>query len=268
MNFLVPQILAAEKHFIIAYKPPKMHSVPIKKSLKGEYGPARVLDEDSGKTLLDFCGEEFPETTNLPGRKEGEGGLLHRLDYETHGLMLAARTLTGMKSLLEQQQGGNIIKEYSAISFPVKSIPSGFPAEKPMYQFTEGMFPVKISSAFRPFGKGRKAIRPVPVNDTGKHKNKEIVFDGTKPYVTEILEIGFEPGINYIRIKIYKGFRHQIRCHLAWLGMPILNDGLYGGESFGKTMLALRSTSISFNDPVSGKNRRYSINPIDLNDLL
>ena len=268
MNFLIPQIFAEDKHFIIAYKPPKMHSVPLKKFPEGESGPTQIPEKDSGKTMLDYCVEQFPEILDLPGRNKGEGGLLHRLDYETHGLMLAARTLTGMKSLMEQQQNRGIIKEYSAISSPAKSVLNGFPAEKPQFQFDEGLYPVKISSAFRPFGKGRKAIRPVPVNYAGKYRNKEIVFDGCEPYVTEITDIGSEPGINYLRIRIYKGFRHQIRCHLAWFGIPILNDGLYGGEPFGKNILALRSISISFNDPISGKNRSFSINPVNLDDLL
>ena len=66
---------------------------------------------------------------------------------------------------------------------------------------------------------------------------------------------------------IVKGFRHQIRSHLTWLGMSILNDDLYGGERRGKGFLALRASSITFNDPSSGEELSYSIPPLELEEV-
>ena len=222
VDILIPQVLAAEKDFLVIYKPPGMHSAPLAKS--------------SGDNLVNWCGNSFPEIMSLPGRQAGEGGLLHRLDFETQGLMLFARTRLGMEALLEQQEDGKIVKEYSAlVTESGKDLP-GYPLEKP------GLTVIK--SAFRPYGPGRKATRPVPGED----------------YITEILESSScAAGLVSLRVRILKGFRHQIRCHLAWLGRPILNDSLYGGLSYGKGLLGLRAFSLRFSDPSSGIERNYSI---------
>jgi 23S rRNA pseudouridine1911/1915/1917 synthase len=71
----------------------------------------------------------------------------------------------------------------------------------------------------------------------------------------------------HFKLRIWKGFRHQIRAHLAWFGMPILNDKLYGGVSFGNGLLALRAYSISFTDPSSGEELSYSISANFLPDF-
>ncbi|MDR0475528.1 MAG: RNA pseudouridine synthase [Treponema sp.] len=224
----VPRILVEEKDYLVVYKPPRMHSAPLARS--------------HGENLLEWCAAGFPEISRLPGRQKGEGGLLHRLDYETHGLMLLARTMRGMEALLEQQKAGKISKEYNAIAAADKVRLPGFP-QAPMPR-------TEVVSAFRPYGRGRRVVRPV-LSGSGK------------PYVTEILENNPGPdGTRLFRLRIVNGFRHQIRCHLAWLGFPILNDELYGmgGDGF----LALRATAISFNDP-AGVRLRYAIPPIHSN---
>ena len=222
------------------YKPPGMHSAPL----------ARSAGEE---TILDWCLTKFPEVALLPGRKPGEGGLLHRLDYETQGLMLIARNSKGMEALLMQQKEGKILKEYSALAAKGENALPGFPKEIPAWPFKgKDGAPLKIESAFRPYGPGRKAVRPV-------------LPDGEKKlYSTEILESSPAteadlPHCFSLKLRIRKGFRHQIRCHLAWLGLPILNDSLYGGCSIGNGLLALRATSIKFTDPSSGEQREYSI---------
>ena len=242
----IPQLLAAEKDFLLVYKPPRMHSAP-------------QAHSSGGETILEWCVKQFPEVALLPGRKAGEGGLLHRLDYETHGLMLIARSMTGMEALLEQQREGRILKEYSVLTVENKIALPGFPKEKPCFVFGNSPLPdcqdgmlQKIESAFKPYGPGRKAVRPVPPGGNGKLYSTEILE--SRP----VLDAGI-PNYFSLKLRICKGFRHQIRCHLAWMGMPILNDGLYGGLSFGNGLLALRATSIAFNDPSSGEERSYSI---------
>jgi 23S rRNA pseudouridine1911/1915/1917 synthase len=98
-----------------------------------------------------------------------------------------------------------------------------------------------------------------------------------KPYITRVLENklittfgSMEAGpVNCLslRLRISKGFRHQIRCHLAWLGRPILNDALYGGMAFGNGCLALRACSLAFADPATGEERCYSISGLAIDDF-
>jgi 23S rRNA pseudouridine1911/1915/1917 synthase len=248
-DFLKPEILADEKDFLLVYKPPRMHSAP----------QARA----AGETILAWCAIEFPEILKLPGRRAGEGGLLHRLDYETHGLMLVARNLPAMEVLLEQQGEEKILKEYSAVSLENGKALPGFPGEKPELPLLvfkaekDKAKPVQIKSAFRPYGPGRKSVRPVLLTQAGTGRQ----------YTTEILETGLNgPGLLASRLRIRKGFRHQIRSHLAWLGLPILNDSLYGGSDYGKGFLALRAFSVSFINPLSRKTMRFSIPPIGPDD--
>ena len=268
-DILIPGLLAVEENFLVAYKPPRMHSAP------------RSLS--SGDNLLEFCAGYFPEIMDLQGRMPGDGGLLHRLDFETHGLLLVARTTPGMEALLRLQDEGKIVKEYSAIAMKTVSAQQGFPPEGPKIPAllpsgylsgdadklkVAGQF--IIESAFRPYGKGRKAVRPVALGDgngifPGKaRKTHDIARDRGRPYLTEILRMG-NPELHLcpISLRIYRGFRHQIRSHLAWMKMPILNDNLYGGNPYGKGLLALRACSIAFNDPFTGRNRLFSIDSLE-----
>ena len=253
-KFDEPQIIAEKKDFIITHKPPGMHSAPLTKSR-----------EDN--ILLKWCIEKFPEIADLPGRKAGEGGLLHRLDFETQGLVLVARSLQGMESLLAQQREGKIIKEYSALVSQSHHLLPGFPLVRPelppsvLSGKDDVGEPFWIQSAFRPYGPGRKAVRPV-LFETLPGENK------LKRYTTEILNFQHLPhGVISLRLRISRGFRHQIRCHLAWLGLPILNDAVYGGSVYGNGLLGLRATSLIFNDPSTGQERSYSIPPINLEEV-
>jgi len=243
-----PEILLAENDFFLAYKPPKMHSAP-------QRGAGSL------RTFFDFCAEQFPETAEIPGRKTGEGGLLHRLDFDTNGILLFARTRAGMEFFLDQQKNGKIKKGYSALVLKSETTLPGFP--KQQHQLVEDVEtqslpsfekPFPLQSAFKAYGPGRKAVRPIS--------------DGVQ-YVTEFCGSRrlTDSGISALHLEITRGFRHQIRCHLAWLGMPILNDNLYGGSAFGSGFLALRANSLSFPDITSGRLRSFEIHPLKLENL-
>ena len=90
-------------------------------------------------------------------------------------------------------------------------------------------------------------------------------MDRGYPYKTNILEASSSGKTRCFRIRIVRGFRHQIRCHLSWLGYPILNDGLYGGlpEVDGTDQaLALKAQGLFLRDPFSGEDRQYQLPPI------
>lgn len=256
-NIFVPRVLVAEKHFLLVYKPPRMHSAP--------------LSESKGANILDYCVKNHPEVLSFPGRKSGEGGLLHRLDYETQGLMLIARTKPGMESLLQQQNDGEIKKEYSALTAASKNILPGFPVQKPPVplNFFDGkdefFEPFRLTCAFRPYGQGGKTVRPVfPESGQGENPEKKCM----KQYFTEILGRRFLSfGFTSFRLRIVSGFRHQIRSQMAWLGMPILNDKQYGAVSYGMGLLGLRACSLAFYDPASGEELCYSIPAFELDEV-
>ncbi|MDR2068406.1 MAG: RNA pseudouridine synthase [Spirochaetaceae bacterium] len=265
-------VLDETSDYAVVYKPPRMHGAPLR---NGESG-----------TLLNWYALLFPPVLTILGRRPQEGGLLHRLDYATHGLVLFAKTQSAMDILQTQQEGGLFVKEYGALSMGNTAglKLSGFPPIDTVNPADNA-----IESAFRAYGQGRKAVRPVifPGNREKPGKKKNIALDRGYPYKTEIPErIALEGGL-YFSLRIVRGFRHQIRCHLSWIGCPIVNDRLYGGVSMewpagvpageesppgdpalGGGDLALRAQGLFFYDPASREPRSYTIPSIKDTPLL
>jgi 23S rRNA pseudouridine1911/1915/1917 synthase len=240
----LPVIRHETEDFAVVFKPPRMHCAPLRQNGKG----------NNGETLLDWYAKTFPPVTELSGRKEGEGGLLHRLDYETQGLVLFAKNRPALENLLIQQKQGKFIKEYSAICQKREPQPDTAQFE------VSAVPPLIIQSYFRPYGPGRKQVRPVTEE---KLKGKEIAKDGDAYYKTEVIGIERKQTDNmeelyFFTLRLMRGFRHQIRCHLAWIGFPVLNDPLYGkGEVNG--FLALRATGLFFDDPKNNEPVQFRI---------
>ncbi|MDR2575947.1 MAG: RNA pseudouridine synthase [Treponema sp.] len=239
----LPVICHETEDFAVVFKPPRMHCAPLK--------------EDGNETLLDWYAKIFPPIMELSGRKENEGGLLHRLDFETQGLVLFAKNQQTLENLLNQQKQGKLIKEYSAICQKREQKPDGFEVF-PGLQI--GELPLVIESYFRPYGPGRKQVRPVTKE---KLKGKEVAKDGNTFYKTEIINIEKKQTESkeeqyHFTVRLKRGFRHQIRCHLAWAGFPVLNDPLYGKEEVNG-FLALRATGLFFDDPKSGEPFQFRI---------
>jgi 23S rRNA pseudouridine1911/1915/1917 synthase len=195
----------------------------------------------------------------LSGRKEGEGGLLHRLDFDTQGLVLFAKNQPALENMLNQQKQGKFIKEYSAICHRGDPQPGAASFEAS---------PFVIESYFRPYGQGRKQVRPVTKENI---KGKETAKDGNGYYKTEVTgvereQIDSREEIFHFTARIRRGFRHQIRCHLAWIGFPVLYDHLYGGEG-GDGFLALRATGLFFDDPKSGEPVHFCVEPLTMSNI-
>jgi 23S rRNA pseudouridine1911/1915/1917 synthase len=239
-----PAVIYESASYAAVYKPPCMHTVPLSGDPAAPEG-----------TLLDWFAAMRPQALSPRGRHPWEGGVLHRLDYETRGITLIATTQSAFDDLSRQQERGLFAKTYAAVSEGRAGfLPMGFP---PCPRAGSSP-PLIIESAFRPFGPGRKAVRPA-LPPYPKHK--DIAFDRGGYYKTEVTEVREEPissknddrSIQKIQktftIRIMRGFRHHIRCHLAWIGFPILNDVLYGGFPRPFPGIALTATDLSFNDP-------------------
>jgi len=278
-----PYVLTENDNFAVVFKPHKMHTSfvsSVRKNVKLEnHTEIKNISENisnNGNMTL----HEWYAASNLH-----VFDVMHRLDYETHGLVLFAKNETSYNFFIAAQDRGEFIKEYSAVCcmdhnlahnnfsnnnssinsrdfHDVTVTAAGFP-ESPAFNF-ESLHkkPFFIESFFRPYGQGRKLVRPV-IDDSKKHK--EIAKDKGGFYKTEISNI----NDNIFTVRIKRGFRHQIRCHLCWIGYPIVNDPLYSsGYSHNKTeshsdFLALRSHALFFPDPNSGKQCEFRISPLN-----
>jgi len=208
-NCLLPRIIDENEDYAVVYKPPEMHCAPLKTSETG--------------TLVNWFSDICQ--AHVKGRKLIEGGLLHRLDYSTCGLVLFAKNQAAFDYFQNEQKEGRIIKEYQALCNKTAIPLPGFP----VCNFND--IPEFIESNFRSYGRGRKAVRPVLET---KHRFYKIASDNEEYYKTEICSCkeitsqnNNETAIFLFNLHIKRGFRHQIRCHMSWIGFPILNDLLY-----------------------------------------
>jgi 23S rRNA pseudouridine1911/1915/1917 synthase len=193
----------------------------------------------------------------ISGRKDGEGGLLHRLDYETQGLVLFAKNQQSFNHLLEQQEEGNFIKEYNAIC-QIATAPN-LSFQPPPFTISSVQDGCVIESSFRPFGPGRKQVRPIIRAMGDKAARGLVTRDQGTLYHTEIAGCSQTSPDRYtFTVRLRRGFRHQVRCHLAWIGCPVLNDPLYGTVTNGG-FLALQASGLIFTDPQNGQAREYRI---------
>jgi len=235
-----PLIIAETPQYIIVEKPHGVPTVPLK---KGSEIP----------TLLDIAGTQYPEILG----DTHEGFTLHRLDTATRGLVLFARTAESYAVFQDLQKRGGILKEYLAICSTESegSVTDGYPpvSHRPVPQQWD-----VITSRFRPWGRGRKAVRPV----TSQSPASASLKAGRSDYRTEVfIHSEGEARVN-CEVKIVNGFRHQIRSHLAWLGYPIIGDELYGGRE--SDVLHLYACGLAFFDRYMNRNVHYTLEIKDL----
>jgi len=146
--------------------------------------------------------------------------VVHRLDRETSGVLVFAKTYKVKENL--KQQWGSVKKKYLAVVHGILTEKSGtitsYLAENDDYE---------VSSVKDP-GKGKLA------------KTKFRVLKESKRF-------------SLLEIELLTGKKNQIRVHLSEKGHPIVNDDKYGNQDKIEGRLALHSNSLTFNHPQTGK---------------
>lgn len=208
------------------YKEKGLATVPLKSNSEGD-------------SLLLRVSKEYPEVLSVAGPNPWEGGIIHRLDTPTSGIVLCARNQETYDSLLSLQKDDMIEKRYIAETSEEKPLLDGF--EPFPYTWTNDT--LLVSSYFRSYGKKGASVRPVLASK--RH------IAGSM-YTTEVRRTDRD---NVFECIITRGFRHQIRSHLAWSGYPIIGDSRYGGEE-GEQLL-LEAYSVMF--PFKGKTIEISL---------
>ena len=226
-----------------------------------------------GSSLADWVFQRFPAAAKVLGRCRGEGGLIHRLDRGTEGLVLFALTDEFFNHITQQAAAGLFLKSYLALTEPGCG---GLDGSKPLLASPFGvqedhwmdalrrqdldrlgrlLSGTKIESRFRPYGPGSKRVACLLSSYPGTMKawTKDL-------YSTQITAA--YPGETGLLVdaRLTRGFRHQVRAHLAWLGLSLQGDTLYGeGEDrddipANRAGLRLLAYALSFTDPDSGTN--------------
>jgi 23S rRNA pseudouridine1911/1915/1917 synthase len=228
----IPLVLVHEdKHLIVVDKPAGLVVHP------GAGNPDQTLQ--NALLALD------PALAALP-----RAGIVHRLDKDTSGLLVVARTLPAHTALVRMLGEREVHREYEAICRGVMT--AGGTVDAPI--------------ARHPTDRVRMAVR-----------------DGGRESVTHYRVIRRYEGYTHVRVQLETGRTHQIRVHLAHAGYPIVGDRVYGGrltlpkgasEALRQALRdfprqALHAARLQFDHPVTGKPIEcLSSLPADMRTLL
>jgi 23S rRNA pseudouridine1911/1915/1917 synthase len=145
---------------------------------------------------------------------------VHRLDRDTSGLVITARSAFAHQHLDRQIRRGEMIREYVAI--------------------VEGNV------------EGGGGVIEAPIGPHPRKPNLRTVDPAGQPAITRYEVMELLEGASLLRVSLETGRTHQIRVHLAQVGHPVLNDRVYGGTSAPDlTRFALHSSRCRFLHPTT-----------------
>lgn len=183
-------IVFEDEHLLVVNKPAGMVVHPAYQNWTG--------------TLVNALTYHFQNLPQMPGN-DGRPGLVHRIDKDTSGLLVIAKSEKAMTSLAKQFFDHSIERTYQAI---VWGIPE--PAE--------GTINVNVGRSL----KDRRVTTAFPDGDFGR---------------TAITHFKLLKDLRYVSLiecRLETGRTHQIRAHMKYLGHPIFNDEMYGGDKIVK----------------------------------
>ena len=197
----------------------------------------------------------FPQLDAVRGKKAVERGLLHRLDTAARGLLLIAATQHSYDVLSAAQSRGEFCKSYSAhCSFLPKekrAVMQGFPpppVDITREAVTSCGVNITLCSRFRHWGANGRWSRPVT------ERSGSAALKKCSPVLYEtLISLRSASGEILADCSIARGFKHQVRCHLAWLGFPVAGDELYNPLDGAGGQLAFCATTVSFPHPITGQ---------------
>jgi len=223
------RIVHADGQVVVADKPAGMPSHPLK---PGETG-----------TAANALVGRFPELASV-GPAPREGGLVHRLDTDTSGLLLAART-DAAHALLRAQ-------------FAARTVEKGYLALVAGELHAGGEIDVALAHDPHDARKVRAASDPEWAES-----------HGARPAWTRFTPAVRRAGFTLVDVEIATGVLHQIRAHLAFIGHPLAGDTLYGGPELpGLSRHFLHAARLAFAHPDGSRPRFDSPLPEDLASVL
>jgi 23S rRNA pseudouridine1911/1915/1917 synthase len=158
--------------------------------------PGLVVHPGAGNrdnTLVNALLHYAPELAHLP-----RAGIVHRLDKDTSGLLVVARTLTAHHDLIKQLQARKVKREYQAIV--LGTLAAGGTLNKPI-----GRHPTQ--------------------------RTRMAVLASGKPAITHYRVLERFRAHTLLQISLETGRTHQIRVHLAYLHHPLAGDKTYGAQA-------------------------------------
>lgn len=163
--------------------------------------PSHALRGEETDTAANFLLARYPELAEI-GKKDREPGIVHRLDTDTSGVLLAARTAAAFRMVRQQFAAHQVRKEYLAVVDG--DVAAAGEVRAAIAHERHNRRKMRVSAAGGPVAGVRRAVTGYrPLERFGAH--------------------------TVLAVEIPTGVTHQIRVHLASIGHPIVGDRLYGG---------------------------------------
>jgi len=150
-------------------------------------------------------------------------GIVHRLDKDTSGLMVVARTRACMDALVEKIAARDVSRQYLAL-------------------------------AHRPWQGARSRHVEAPIGRDPRNRLRMAVVEGGKSAATTLDLLEDADRGCLVRATLHTGRTHQIRVHMAHIGHPLVGDDVYGGAAAaGLARQALHAYRLAFVHPVTSQ---------------
>ncbi len=207
--------------------------------------PAGLVVHSDGRTkedtVVDWVKEKYPETMDVgepiklaASSKKLEAvierpGIVHRIDRETSGILVLAKTEAGFECLKAQFQNREVEKVY--------------------HLFVHGLVKEDRGSITRPIGKSASDFRKWSAQRGAKGEMREALT------YFEVLKRDEENKVTFVEAKPKTGRTHQIRVHMQAMQHPVVGDNLYASgkpKLLGFERTALHAKKITFKN-VDGK---------------
>jgi 23S rRNA pseudouridine1911/1915/1917 synthase len=148
-------------------------------------------------------------------------GIVHRLDKDTTGVLLAAKTLVAQQKLIQDFSGRKMEKTYLAICV----------------------------------GRPMNGVINAPIGRHPTHRKEMAILADGREAISEVQTIAFNDQVSLVLIRPKTGRTHQIRVHLKHIGCPILGDPIYGSHKANQThdpqRILLHAYRLSFSHPIT-----------------
>jgi 23S rRNA pseudouridine1911/1915/1917 synthase len=185
-----------------------------------------VVDKPAGLVVHPAAGHwtgTLSQALAARGIDADRGGIVHRLDRDTSGLLLAAKSEPVLRALQQELRERRIEREYLAL--------------------VEGRPPARTGTIDAPIGRDRR--------DRTRHSTDT---DAPRDAVTHFEIEQALPTTTLLRVRLETGRTHQIRVHLEAIGHPVVGDPLYGrGETLGLQRQFLHAERLAFDHPADGR---------------